>query len=113
LLINSSKFKLIGNLHQQLITGVENGNSIFNRFEIDNNILNNYKQFYEHLINFTNTFNNKTLSEIIQDNYSIRIEQIEKIITDIYIKLYGRNGLKDLIRLCHSFTMKTYIQKKS
>ena len=103
LLINSSKFKLIGNLHQQLINGVENGNSIFNRFEIDNNILNNYKQYYEQLINFTNTFNKKTPYEILQDDYALRIEQIQKIITDIYIKLYGSNGLKDFDKIMSFF----------
>jgi len=95
LLINSSEFKYIGNLHQQLINGVENGNSIFNRFEIDNNILNNYKQYYEQIINFINTFIIKTPIEFIQDDFSFRLEQIEKIITDIYTKLYGSNGLKN------------------
>ena len=95
LLINSSEFKYIGNLHQQLINGVENGNSIFNRFEIDNNILNNYKQYYEQIINFINNFCIKTPIEFIQDDFSFRLEQIEKIITDIYTKLYGSNGLKN------------------
>ena len=103
-LINSSKFEFIGDLHQQIITGVENGNSIFNRFEIDNDILNNYKQYYEQLINFINIFDSKTLSDIIiQDDYSSQIEQIEKIISAIYTTLYGRNGLKDIDEITEFF----------
>ena len=101
LFINSSKFKFIGNIHQQLINGVENGNSTFNRFEIDNNILNNYKQYYEQIINFTNTFYYEKLYEIILD---YRIEQIEKIIRDIYTKLYGSNGQKDIDEINLVFT---------
>ena len=99
MLIISSKFNFIGNIHQQLINGVENGNSIFNRFEIDNNILNNYKQYYEQLINFINTLNKSKPYEIIQDDCPIRIEQLEKIIKDIYTKLYGSNGLKDTYKI--------------
>ena len=96
MLINSSKIKYLGNLHQQIINGVENGNSIFNRFEIDNDILNNYKQYYEYLFNFTKSFNHNTLSDNILDkDYSSKTEQIKKIIKDIYTKLYGKNELND------------------
>ena len=95
-LINSNKFKFMGNLHQQIITGAENGNSIYNRFEIDNNIANNYKQYSEQLTNFLIIYFHEKLSNIILDDYSSRIGQIEKIITDIYTKLYGMDELKDI-----------------
>ena len=45
--MNSNKFKFIGNLHQQIITEADNGNTVYNIFEIDCNILNNYKQYFE------------------------------------------------------------------
>lgn len=93
--INSNKFKFMGNLHQQIITGAENGNSIYNRFEIDSNIANNYKQYSEQLTNFLITYVHKKLSDIILEDFS-SIEQIGKIITDIYIKLYGKDELKDI-----------------
>ena len=94
-LINSNKFEFMGNLHQQIITGVENGNSIYKRFEIDSNIVNNYKQYSEQLTNFIIIYFHSKLSDIILD-YSNRIGQIEKIITDIYTKLYGKDELKDI-----------------
>lgn len=41
--INSNKLDFIGNLHQQIIYGVDNGNTVYNWFEIDSNIIKNYK----------------------------------------------------------------------
>ena len=92
--INSSKFKFLGNLHQLRITEVDNGNSVYNRFEIDSNILNNYKQYYEKLKNFFHDITNEE-NEVMEDDYKSRVQQINNIITDIYTKLYGRNGLQD------------------
>ena len=92
--INSNKFIFMGNLHQQIIAGVENGNSIYNRFEIDSNIVNNYKQYSEQLINFIKTFFHKTFSDFIQDDFCSKIEQIQNIIRDIYTELYGKNEQK-------------------
>ena len=93
--INSNKFKFLGKLHQLIITEVDNGNSVYNRFEIDSNILNNYKQYYEKLKNFLYDITNKEKNEAMEDDYEGRIQKIKNIITDIYTKLYGRNGLQD------------------
>ena len=90
--IKSPKFKYIGNLHRQIITqiitGEENGNSVYNRFGIDNNILNNYKQYYSQLVNSTNI----NLFDIGQIDLESINKQIRIILTDIYTKLYGNNN---------------------
>ena len=90
--INSTKFKYIENLHHQIITGEENGNSVYNRFGINSNIINDYKQYYSQLVNLAST----NLFDIGQIDFKSINETIENILTDIYTKLYGNNELKDI-----------------
>ena len=103
--INSSKFKMLGNLHQQIMIGADNGNTVYNRFKIDNNILNDYKQYYKQLNDF--------IIDIIQDNYSSRINQIQSIILSIYNKIDNTNKLKDIDDIiCFFFNDKIDSEKK-
>ena len=74
--IKSNKFEFFGNIHQQIITGIENGNTVYNRFEIDSNIINDYKKYYEQLINFLKTFN---LEDILKSGV---VEKIRNIIPE-------------------------------
>ena len=94
--INSNKFKVIGNLHKQIMSDSDNGNTVYNRFDIkDDNILKCYKQYYNQLIDFSNTFCDKKLIDIIKDDYNDRINQIENIIISIYNKLDNNNNFEE------------------
>ena len=59
--IHSEKFKMLGNLHKQIMSNLDNGNTVYNRFNIDANTLDKYKQYYKQLLICTNDFCNKKL----------------------------------------------------
>lgn len=94
--INNRQFKMLGNLHQQIMNGADNGNTVYNRFNINDNILNDYKNYYKQLIDFISTFFNKKLIDILEDDYSSGINQIKNIINNIYAELDNRERLEDI-----------------
>ncbi|MBR1944246.1 MAG: hypothetical protein IJ848_02110 [Alphaproteobacteria bacterium] len=119
--IHSEKFKMLGNIiHKQIMDS--NKEELFKKFNINNEVLNQYKFFYSHLINIIKR-HGSNYNDIIRDandltiyiyillndnviNAQSNIDYVKRIIWNRNIssekKLYGNNILKVVASLSNA-----------
>ena len=65
--IQSDEFKMLGKIHQQIMNST-NDNEIYNRFNINSNTLNKYKQYYNQLHNCIKDFMDNKIGDVVLGN---------------------------------------------